>query len=116
NVLPVRRVFLADLGVLVLVESDHDEVFAFLDDFRVVKNAAVVSAVRTPLRVKDETNRFLLFLRGRKAVVVRLPPDLRVVPIAARPRLTAGQRERDDRGREYRCGQWHSSVSHVEPS
>src|SRR5262245_24295742 len=60
DVLAVRGVLLADVGVLVLVELDHHELLRRLDDLVVVEHAAEVLAVRTPLGEEDEADGLLV--------------------------------------------------------
>jgi hypothetical protein len=64
DVLAIGREFFAELGILVLVEPDHDEALRFLHDRRVVEHLAVVRAVGTPLGEEDEADRLLLLLRA----------------------------------------------------
>src|SRR5438094_2379360 len=92
DVLAVGRVLLAELRLLVLVEADHHEALRHVHHLRVVEHGAVVGAVRAPLRIEDEADRLFLLLRRRQPVLVALPPDLLVVPVAAGAR---------GRGREH---------------
>src|SRR5581483_7454877 len=81
DVLAVRRVLLADVRVLVLVDADHHEVLAQADDALVEEDAVEVLTVRAPLGVEDQADRLLVLLRLGEAVVVRYPLHLLVVPV-----------------------------------
>src|SRR5262249_38893741 len=64
DVFTVGRVLLAQLAVLVLVETDHHELLRLLDHLRVVEHGAVVLAVRAPLGEEDHADRPVVLLRG----------------------------------------------------
>lgn len=62
NVRPVGRMRVADLGYIVRVEANHDEVLGFRDDTRIGKNATVITTMGAPIRKKYETNRLVVTL------------------------------------------------------
>src|SRR2546430_12163651 len=62
DVLAVRRVLLADVGILVAIEPDHDELLRPLDNIVVVVVAAVALSVPAALGVEDKSYGNLLLL------------------------------------------------------
>lgn len=72
---------IADVGYVVGIQANHDEVFGPRDDTRIRKHLAVITAMRTPIGEEYQTNRFVVGLRSRNARFVRLPRNTRVVPV-----------------------------------
>src|SRR2546428_8374273 len=112
DVLAVGRVLLAELLLLVLVEADHHEALRHVHHLRVVEHGAVVGTVRAPLRIEDEADRLFLLLRRRQPVLVALPPDLLVVPVAAGARGRSREHgEAEQRSGDGACAQHGTGAS-----
>lgn len=62
NVRTVGRMRVADLGYVIRVEADHDEVFGFRDNTWIGKNMAVITTMGAPIREEYETNRLVVAL------------------------------------------------------
>src|SRR5207249_2469117 len=69
-------------------------------------------AVRAPVRIEDEADRLLLLLRRRQPVLVALPPDLLVVPVAAGARGRGREHgEAEQRSGDGACAQHGTGAS-----
>lgn len=62
NVRTVGRMRVADLGYVVRVQANHDEVLGFRDDTRIGKNMAVITTMGAPIREEYKTNRLVVAL------------------------------------------------------
>lgn len=74
------RVRAGDVGLLVLVDPDHDELLRHRCDALVLEDRAVVGAVRAPRRVDDERDGLPGLLGLGEALLRRAPGDVRGAP------------------------------------
>ena len=91
----IWTIFYIHISALIYVHTDHYKMAAFFNNARIAENFGIVSAMRAPESIENETDRLMRLLREIKAGFIGLPFYAAIVPVL---RLSSPGQGREQKG------------------